>query len=233
MPRMFSPIGSLPPPQSTPTKRKEADDDDADGSKLNRLMAKLLLQHEDTLRAAARDDNFVLAMAEDSPLAKALEAGAAEYKAKGEESRSKAKDAGDTYMGHPAGKKPDAMLRMLIFRLAEAIGHKKTELEAATATDAPCRAALELVATVGAQGANMKLQATRCFWLSRDNVVKWIFACNAELELKGAFHILRAKRVLEVVGVELMHDFAPRSKAAREIEEQVFRKKQAKKKKSG
>ena len=81
----------------------------------------------------ARDSNFVVTLQRQGQLAAALAAGADAYQAEGKDGRDKAKSEGEEYRGHPKGKKPDAMLRMLLYRINEAVAGDRSAVQAAIA----------------------------------------------------------------------------------------------------
>ena len=129
-------------------------------------------------------------------MATELERGIEDYAEQGTKARQKAKEDEATYMGHPAGKKPDAYLRMLLFRLQEQQQVLQTEIDAAVAQGpkpAETKAALSLIVAQGLAAADKeqgaKLKATRCFCIEVEDSKqsKWIFACNGMPELNQAF----------------------------------------------
>ena len=94
-------------------------------------LARLALQHESERRAHARDDNAVFSMPSSGELAKELQWAADKYAETGAQLK---KEQGENYKGHPNGKKPDAMLASLLYRMHQAIltkvgGDSTTALE--------------------------------------------------------------------------------------------------------
>lgn len=73
------------------------------------------------------------------------------------------------------------------------------------------------------QGA--KLKATRCFCIEVEDSKqsKWIFARNGMPELKQAFTTVRENGCLAAIQVTCGEDFAPRSRAAKDMEKLIFR----------
>ena len=112
----------------SPTDEGEVPDET---NKLVMALARLALQHESERRAHARDDNSVFSMPSSSALAKGLQWAADQYAETGAQLK---KDQGENYTGHPNGKKPDAMLASLLYRVHQAIlakagGDSATALE--------------------------------------------------------------------------------------------------------
>ena len=112
----------------SPTDEEEVPERD---SKLVMALARLALQHESERRANARDDNAVFSMPSSGELAKELQWAADKYVETGAQLK---KEQGENYKGHPIGKKPDAMLASLLYRMHQAIltkvgGDSATALE--------------------------------------------------------------------------------------------------------
>ncbi|CAK0806005.1 unnamed protein product, partial [Prorocentrum cordatum] len=82
-----------------------------------------------------------------------------------------------------------------------------------------------------AQDKEDRVVATRCFKVSVANeeegkpaTIKWVFATNSHPELREALFRLRANGGLRAAGILLDFDSAPRSKAAKQLEQMVFKK---------
>ena len=99
-------------------------------------VARLSLQHEGDKRDNARDDNTVLAVAEDHPLVKTLDWALEEYDQAGKAERERAQTAGETFKGNPKGKKPDACLASLLQRLVEYLAQPDVEAKVTEAMGA-------------------------------------------------------------------------------------------------
>ena len=102
----------------SPTDEREVPERD---SKLVMALARLALQHGNDGRAHARDDNVVFPMPSSGELAKELQWAADKYAETGAQLK---KEQGENYKGHPDGKKPDAMLASLLYRVHRAIRTK-------------------------------------------------------------------------------------------------------------
>ncbi|CAK0879420.1 unnamed protein product [Prorocentrum cordatum] len=185
--------------------------------KLTNLMRRLLLQHEAAHQADARDDNFTLTLKVGTKIEMALENGLQNYIATGKSARE-----GDNFKGHPLGKKPDALLRSVIFRMAEAYENSSQPVQEAVKNGTnPEKAlgALEVLQRRGsiAKDTEIMARATRCFKvkLAEGDVeqVRWIWAVNYHPELKLALSTLRDNGGLKAAGILLGHDYGQRSKS--------------------
>ena len=99
-----------------------------DEAQLVKMIARLTLQHEFERMATARAENVALEFEANSEIMVAMEASKEAYGAEGEKVR---KTSGDQFKKHPEGKKPDAMFRMLAFRLAAPVEKQKNDLDGA------------------------------------------------------------------------------------------------------
>ncbi|CAK0902821.1 unnamed protein product [Prorocentrum cordatum] len=250
---MFAPIGSQASQgQGTRRPREGAAAEAAgeDGTavgpggvrKLDKLFAKLLLQHETNFNANSREDNFTLTMAADDPVQVALATSEDSYNRKGKQAREEAEEG--EYKGHPDGKKPDFLLRAVIFRITEAAEAKSQEVKAAAGSGAMAQQAAAALDTLAkykaiAQNPQARVVATRCFHGTvkpsdggmdeeKDDDVRWIFAMNSHRELKDALETLRVNGCLAAARLNLGYDHGPKSGVAKEIETTVFRRKGAK-----
>eukprot|EP00959_Pyramimonas_sp_CCMP1952_P397987 8338863-Pyramimonas_sp.AAC.1 len=150
----------------------------------------------------------------------ALESSTAHYQKVGKEARDAV--AAADYRGHPLGKKPDAYLRMLLFRLSEAVGARLEEVKAAVAQGTnPQESASALTTLVefggGLKDSEVKLKATRCFDAKVTSTIdgeeveeaKWIFAAMAHPTVTAALYVLKANGRLKSVSLILEDDEAP------------------------
>ena len=211
--------------------KAEDEEGDIQTAKLGKALARLVLQHEDTLCSSSRDDNFAMAMKSEVQLNQALLNGADIYNEAGKKER---KDKGDDYRGHPMGKKPNAFMKMVLFRLAEVMTANKDKiLEASAQGPEPqdTQKAIKLLLDQGAVACEkeFKMTATRCFFIKTEDgagkeLTKWIFALNHpnHIDLKMAFNLIRNNGCLVAIGISLEADTGPRSKAAKEVQKLAF-----------
>ena len=111
----------------------------------------------------------------------AMEASKEAYGAEGEKVR---KTSGDQFKGHPEGKKPDAMFRMLAFRLAALVQNQKRDLDGAVGAlkeqyQETAQRALQTVLITGMQAEKGKdVRAKRCFDVKykdgQKQCIRWI-----------------------------------------------------------
>ncbi|CAK0866780.1 unnamed protein product [Prorocentrum cordatum] len=197
--------------------------------RLLNLMCRLLRQHEAAHQADARDDNFTLTLKAGTKLEMALEEGLQNYIVTGNAARE-----GENFQGHPLGKKPDALLRSVIFRLAQAYTGNVKEVEDAAKNGQAhelVQNALQVLKQWGAiaQDMDVIVRATICFKVKltegAEDQVRWIWAVNHHPDLKSALTVLRTNGALKAAHVLLGHDHGQRSKVAKQIEELAFRKK--------
>ena len=95
----------------------------------------------------------------------------------GQNARDAAKNKGEQYQGHPQGKRPDALLPLLLWRVAQLI----TE----TAPEPVKQVLLNLRAVGIAAKTSTDMRATRCFVVpADDNHVKRIWAAESRPELR-------------------------------------------------
>ncbi|CAK0898989.1 unnamed protein product, partial [Prorocentrum cordatum] len=244
MASMFQPIAEVQ--VANPSQKRAAAvevEDEGEGGDvvgpLAKALAKLALQHEDLARASHRDDNFAMVLKPQSALENALEQALVTYEDKGRKAKEKPTEQDSTYLGHPLGKRPDALAMAVVFRIAEAVVNKKNQVvEAATQSLDPeaAKAALEVIIQMGklAQDQQAKFVATRCFRikLNRDDKgesqdegeVKWIFALNHYPTFKLALNTLRTNGALAAAGINLQYDIATRSRAAKLVESLAVKK---------
>ena len=131
---------------------------------------------------------------------------------------------GDKYVGHTQGKRPDALFRGVLYRLAENVRENQQVIEQRLQTEEMFAAALKRVLKVGEQAAqNRHLKALRCFRVkSKDeagqDIVRWIFAPSRQRQLTEDLWTLRETKTLE----PLLEDFTPRTKAAKQVQQVGF-----------
>ncbi|CAK0805817.1 unnamed protein product [Prorocentrum cordatum] len=205
-------------------------------SRKDKLMTKLLLQHEDNFRGSARDRNAVVKLKTGSQMQLALAAGIQNYQRVEKEARAAVEPT--EHRGHPRGKKPDAHLRMLLFRLSEAIEGRFEDVRAAVAIgprSAELKEALRLAVEFGKSlnDKEVKLTATRCFDVRTKTDVegktveetKWAFAAMSHPPLTQAMCCLKGGGGPQSANAVLEGDSAPRSKAAKEmVPQRCFRR---------
>lgn len=248
---MFSDIGeSLHAADASEASKKRArgpgsthtaNSEDLNAGKLDKQMKKLILaaaqmalQDHITLKQNARDENIVIRMAASHPLAQQMVHDQSKYNEQGIEARKSSE-----FKGHPQGKKPDVLLRCLVYRLAPFL--QKTEVHNALTSSSlhekirnDCSLAVQTICTLAAGAASQSdnMKATRCFCIDIEkdgtDQVKWILCTNRNIELMSALRTLRSSKLLEVVQIFVEDDFAPISKQAKEVSELLFGKKDGK-----
>ncbi|CAK0820107.1 unnamed protein product [Prorocentrum cordatum] len=199
---------------------EDVEGDEALGNQkqLPRAMARLLLQHEGHRRAHARDDNIVMEIAEDSSLQTLLDKAEECYDEMGKSAR-KAPD----FQGHPEGKRPDAMMRSILQRLARVVQEGQAVL-GPTIAQLPDPGEQEEWGAKAASPAGRELRATRCFHLppNSEDKVRWIFALKAEPKVEAMFQLFRATQCLKPLDISFQFDHALESKAAKKVKELAF-----------
>ena len=189
------------------------------------MIARLTLQHEFERMATARAENVALEFAANSELMQAMEASKEAYGAEGEKAK---KTSGDHFKGHPEGKKPDAMFKMLAIRLAALVEKQKKELDGAVGAlkeqyQETAQRALQTMLITGMQAEKDKdMRAKRCFDVKykdgQKQCIKWILAAPAHSEFMHALNVLKQTRIMEAVQIKVEEtDRATMSKAAKDI----------------
>ena len=89
-------------------------------------LAKLTLQHEQERQNRARSENVVLQASASHPMMQRLEAMLEMYDQDGKTARA---NQGDQYVGHTQGKRPDALFRGVLYRLAENVRENQQVIE--------------------------------------------------------------------------------------------------------
>ena len=156
----------------------------------------------------------------------AMEASTEAYGAEGEKAR---KTSGDQFKGHPEGKKPDAMFRMLAFRLAALVEKQKKELDGALGTlkeqyQETAQRALQTMLITGKQSEKDKdMRAKRCFNVKykdgQKQCIRWILAAPAHPEFMHAMNVMKQTKIMETVQIKVEEDRATMSKAAKDIKD--------------
>ena len=209
---MFAPAASLAL-QTKPVQQPQRTTQPT--SDLMFALAKLTLQHEQERQNRARSENVVLQASASHPMMQRLEAMVEMYDQEGKTARA---NQGDQYAGHTQWKRPDALLRGVLYRLAGNVRENQQVVEQRLQTE-------ETVAAQAAQ--NRDLKALRCFRVkSKDeagqDIVRWIFAPSRQRQLTEDLWTLREAKTLEPLQVHLLEDFAPRTKAAKQVQQLAF-----------
>ena len=229
------------PSSHSGAKRKAGEDADDEGvdeitekvgtismdKNLLKNMAKLLLQHEDSIRVNSRDDNVVLEIDEKHMLFKAMEDSSEAYQKEGTKAREEAATNGTTFMGNPQGKKPDALFRSLLFHIGKHLDNLQAKIAEQQPPPTPqlVEALDHLVSTGSKAPQKDSYQSSRCFKVPvRDSAkVRWIFAASRHPDVIASFRtVMKHKDSMDILGFQLCDDFAPRSRAAKAIEATVF-----------
>ena len=180
-----------------------------DEAQLVKMIARLTLQHEFERMATARAENVALEFEANSEIMLAMEASKEAYGAEGEKAR---KTSGDQFKGHLEGKKPDAMFRMLAFRLAALVEKQKKELDGAVGTlkeqyQETTQRALQTMLITGKQAEKDKdMRAKRCFDVKynkdgQKQCIRWILAAPAHPEFMHAINTMKQTKIMEVVQI--------------------------------
>ena len=172
-------------------------------------MAMLTLNLGSERRTTARDQNTVFKLRKDSELAGTLQKGIEAYTIERQNARNAAKNKGEHYQMHPLGKRPDALLRLPQWRVAQLI----TDEAVKTAQDPGKQILLNLRAVRNAAKTSADMRATRCFVVpTDDNNVKLMWAAESRPELRELGRVLRAGGVLAHLGIATEEDTVPTSK---------------------
>ena len=188
-------------------------------------LAKLTLHHEQERQNRTRSENVVLQASASHPMMQRLEAMVEMYDQEGKTARA---NQGDQYAGHTQGKRPDALFRGVLYRLAENVRENQQVVDQRLQTEEMVAAALKRVLKVEEQAAqNRDLKALRCFRVkSKDeagqDIVRWIFAPSRQRQPTEDLWTLREARTLEPLQVHLLEEFAPRTKAAKQVQQLAF-----------
>ena len=181
-------------------------------AKLLDAVAMLTLNLESERRTTARDQNTVFKSRKDSELAGTLQEGIEAYAIEGQNARDAVKNKGEQYQGHPQGKRPDASLRLLLWRVAQLI----TDEAVKTAPDPGKQVLLNLRAVGNEAKTSTDVRAPRCVVVpADDNHVTWIWAAESKPELRELGPVLRAGAVLAQFGIATDEDTVPTSKQAK------------------
>ena len=147
--------------------------------------------------------------------------------------KGKGRDKGkDEFKGHPWGKRPDALMKMVLYRVSEALQNNEEAVKAAIAQGPDPEATVKAMKTILEWGGKVQepetiFHATRCFVITTDDaegneVKKWIFAVCHHSELHQSFETLRDNGGGRAAGLQLERDSAPRSQAAKKVEKLAF-----------
>ena len=118
------------------------------------------------------------------------------------------------YQGHPQGKRPDALLLLLLWRVAQPIRDEVVK----TAPHPGKQVLLNLRAVGKAAKTSTDVRATRCFVVpADDNRVKWTWAAESQPELRELGRASRATRVLTAFSIAPEEDTVPTSKQAKRV----------------
>ena len=134
---------------------------------------------------------------------------------------------GDHYAGHPEGKRPDALFRGVLYRLAESVRENLQTIEQRLQKEEMTAAALKRILKMEKQAAqNRDLKALRCFQVKSEDeagqdIIRWIFAPSRQ-QLADDLWILREAKTLEPLQIYLQEDFAPKTKAAKQVHQLAF-----------
>ena len=109
--------------------------------------------------------------------------------------------------GHPEGKKPDAMFRMLAFRPAALVEKQKNDLDGAVGAlkeqhqELAQRALQTVLITSRQPDKDKDMWAKRCFDVKykdgQRQCITWILAAPAHPEFMRALNVLKQTRILE------------------------------------
>ena len=143
------------------------------------------------------------------------------------ERRERKPGSGDQFKEHPEGKKPDAMFRMLAFRLAALVEKQNKDLDGAVGAlkeqyQETAKRALQTVLITGMQAEKDKdMRNKRCFDVNykdgQKQCIRWILAAPVHPEFMHALNVLKQTRILEAVQIKVEEDRATMSKAAKDI----------------
>lgn len=218
------------------SKKEEGSSSQVD-SKMLLALARVCLHHEDDLRQRAREENLVLVGEENNPVMVALDASASHYSKVGDARHKEVKEKGLSWTGHPLGPKPTALLKAMLYRLAEAatLEHVKIKELAANWSEEEKAAAEKVLQQLARAGEEAKasaddrdsIRASRCFRVSswaddkKTKLTKWILAARTRKDIHELLEMLGKTGILAVLQLKLESDFGPRSQAAKEISELI------------
>ena len=140
--------------------------------KLFKAFGKAILYHEDALNSMSREANIVIRASSDHPFMQAMEYNHTLYQDTGAAARKEANEKSKKFMGNPLGKKPDVMLKSLLFRFAATMKFEVKDNEVLENAGKVLQAAGQ-----AASQPNCDYVATRCFRVvtKGSNEHKWIF----------------------------------------------------------
>ena len=184
-------------------------------------LAKLTLQHEQERQNRVRSENVVLQASASHPMMQGLEAMVEMY-------RQREPNRETNTLDTPKGN--DRMLSCAESSTGwrRMCGRTNRPSSNACRTEESVAAALKRVLKVGEQAVqNRDLKALRCFRVkSKDeagqDIVRWIFAHSRQRQLKEDLWTLREAKTLELLQFHLLENFAPRIKAAKQVQQLAF-----------
>mmetsp|Transcript_69513 Transcript_69513/g.155929 ORF Transcript_69513/g.155929 Transcript_69513/m.155929 type:complete len:245 (+) Transcript_69513:82-816(+) len=233
---MFAPMA----PQAAPSPKRRAVEmggattaelNSKKGSELLMALAKGFLQQQEEARNRSRDENMVIRTSSNHPFAQSMEESICHYEKLGEEARGK-----EDFVGHPMGKRPNALFRAVLVRFMQWIASKEREIEALLGAQGPqgekvkgAIGCLKGYADLAAQ-ESCQMFVTRCFRVKvgegDEECHKWIFHTSSEVDIMQSFRMIRTSGLfasLEELSLEV--DGAPRSGQSKKIHELVYGKK--------
>jgi len=135
------------------------------------------------------------------------------------------KEKSDPFLGHPWGKKPNAMLRALLVCFTENFA---SPVAASFKDNAEIQGAWGVILHAArlARAGDPSIISTRCFrvQLQDASVVRsrWIFAAQRLAEVVSAFQVLQKHHVTDELGVIVDDDTAPKSGTSQKIHNLIY-----------
>ena len=117
----WSMFGDQQPKRKGISKESDTTTSEPGEAKLLDAVVVLTLNLESERRATARDQNTVFKIRKDNEPAGFFQEGIEAHTIEGQNGQDAAKNNGEQYQGHPQGKRPDALLRSLLWRVAQLI----------------------------------------------------------------------------------------------------------------
>ena len=206
---LWSMVGEQQPKRNGTSREPDKAMSEPREVKLLDAVAMLALNLESERTTTPRDQNIVFELRKDSELAgKGIEA----YTIEGQNARDAAKSKGVQHQGHSQRKRPDALLRLLLWRVAQLI----TDEAVKTIQDPGKQVLLNLRAVGNTAKTSADMRATRCFVVpADDNHVKRIWAAESRPEPREWGKVHRPGGALAQFGIETEEDTVPTSKQAK------------------
>ena len=222
--------------------------------KLMEAMVGLCLKLDVERAQAHRDRNVVLAMKSNNNLAVKMQWCMEQYKSAGGKAWEKAQEEGEEYMGNPMGKRPVALFRALLFRLAEVceaegavdmlvqkyvekmMAENSTTDEAAkTRAKERAQRVLSSLVQTGKEASQHPVRTTRCFTVNYTEVgdvddaeeeaeMTKWVAATPDPQVHALLDEIRTMNLLAPLHIHFMDDFGPRTKEAKAIAKIAFGK---------